>query len=211
MDQVDNTHLSYLYEGHNLVCAVDIKTNGPSPGVNDLTELNVLPLDHDFQRSGKFPPFHTRILPRRRNSLSKLAKTEYDLLDYDRAYEIFDSWFDLLKLRSKGRITVLTFNWAHVKAFLNDFFGHDTDGTLFSELYFRDDGYKDIKSTLVYLKDVAHRKLPGFGPLHLIHSADNLHKAMSTLHIAKSPDDNYYHNCIDMAKIYKELIEIITI
>lgn len=201
-------HLAYKFEGHNLLCAIDIKTNGSSPGTNDITELNLLPLDHEFKRSPQFPPFHTRIIPKRRNSLAKIAKTDYDLLDYDRAYELFDSWFSLLNLRSKGSIIPLAYNWAAILPFLNDFFGYDDDGTLFADLYFKKHLYKDARATLSYLKDVAYRKLPGYQELHLIHNQDNLQKVMATLGLIKSPADNYYHNCTDVATLYKHLIEI---
>lgn len=205
-------HISYKYEGQNLICAVDIKTNGPVAGFHDLTELNILPLDKDFKRSKVYPPFHIRIYPKRFRKKTKALETAPDLYEVDVAYSIFESWFSTLNIRAKAKIVPLAHNWSETKPFLDDFLGHDPDGDSYTKYYFHKNVYKDIRAALFFLKDMMFRKSfqgRGLEPIQLIYGRSSLTKIMTGLEVKKElTEENYYHVCVDLANTYKKLIEI---
>jgi hypothetical protein len=202
---------TYRYEGQNLVCAVDIKTNGPIPFFHDIIEINVLPLDKDFKRAKDLPPLHIKIYPKRHNGKKRPVFSDVpNIFEYDQAFEIFESWFKALNLRQKARIVPLSFTWAEVKPFLDDFFGHDPDaGVSYTDFYFHTSVYKDLKSALFFMKDAMFRKgFFGYEPIHRVFGRSGLRKMMRVLSVPVEPRENYFHTCTDMANTYSKLIEI---
>lgn len=209
LNQPAETHQNTFGACDNLVCAVHVKTSGPTPYIHDIIEFNILPIDSEYNRSKVFQPFHLKMWPKRpENSWYKYERT-FDRVDYSTGYSVFESWYDSLQLRRFARIIPLVFNWPDIKPFLNDFFGFDENNSLFVDSYFKLGVYKDIKAVILYLRDIAF--FSGCNDdrfVRALYTNFTLRNVMHILGVPPFPNTNNYHICMDLMNTYKRLASL---
>ena len=140
----------------NIICAIDIETTGLQAGFNDLVQIAVVVLDHEFKPNKSVPFFYTDLKPLRpdnahpkafvKNGLS-LAKLINNGIDPWKAGELFIEWFEKLNLKEGKKIMPLGFNYDFDKSFLIEWLGPETYNQLF------DHNPRDVYHAISFIND----------------------------------------------------------
>lgn len=149
---------SMVHLNGDLLCVIDCETTGLRPHYNDLIQICILPLDSDMKPLKTVTPFYQHMKAARPENVDAKA-LEVNKIDFfhlqqtafdpDKVADIFDDWFQKLKLPFGKKIQPLAQNWAFDREFIIDWLGV----TAF-ESYF-DRRYRDTMSTALFLNDVA--------------------------------------------------------
>jgi DNA polymerase III epsilon subunit-like protein len=144
--------------GH-LLCAIDTETSGLKAGFNDLLQIAIVPLRPDLTPNTDIIPFHTKLQPKRPHNFdhesTKVHGTNLeDSMQYGMdpwtAVELFDQWFNSLKLPFKKLLIPLGHNYTFDKDFILDWMG----GVIAYNSYFH--GHvRDSMSAALFINDVA--------------------------------------------------------
>lgn len=147
--------LSLDHLNDNQLAAVSILVTNPDPDYGELVEVAILPVDC-FQVSKTTTMFTTGMLPDyeiKKESITPkgaVAKVERALqfaVSQETAAQLFDVWFDNLKLLYDKRIMPLAYNWPLVSQFLIKWLGRD----VFEERF--DYRYRDVLPVSLFLDD----------------------------------------------------------
>lgn len=140
----------------NALCAVDILTTGPTPGVHDIWQITVLPLDNFYKPiKGGLIPFSMTMKPHDPDSYDKKYISQLQLakamsgLDPFTGVDLFESWFKRLDLVEGKKIQVISHDWGAKASFLR----HWLQPTNF-DLHFHE-WYRDLIPVSMYLNDNA--------------------------------------------------------
>jgi hypothetical protein len=138
----------------NLLCTVTATLTGPRHIENDIVDICICPVNHDFTVSADFPIFYGILEPRRDGVLDTgyCPRNKYEeLMKYaQNPYDVSDQlvrWFDKIKLREGKKIMPLAYNWPVLSKFLLDWLGE-----LDFEYVF-DHQYRDLLSMATFLND----------------------------------------------------------
>lgn len=160
--------------GH-LLCAIDCETTGLKAGYHDIVQICILPLDSQLKPSTKILPFYMDLSPKfpERAEPEALRVNKLDLtnlinngMEPYKAADLFEEWFERLKLPFRKKIAPLGHNYTFDRAFLlawlgdetyNDFFDYHIRDTATSALFcndycdFHNEKYPFPKFSLTYL------------------------------------------------------------
>lgn len=130
----------------NLLCAVDVETTGLVAGFHDIWQVAILPLDSTIKPAKDIMPFYLNMKVKRPENIDKKAvklnnavfyQLQQRAIDPWEAAEMFDSWFEALKLPIYKKIMPLGSNYAFDRAFLLDWLGAESYSQFF-HFHFRD-------------------------------------------------------------------------
>jgi len=193
-----------LHLNGNLLCAVDTETTGLIPGYHDVWQLCILPLGPDIKPLKEILPFYIDLKVKRPQNIDQhaiklsrgeFAKRQQRALDPWDAAEMFEDWFERLKLSVHKKLCPLASNWPFDKSFIIDWLGPET----YEYCFFH--RYRDTMVAADFLNDIAdHRndkiKYPFVGI-----------KALGgKLGVTNLKAHDALQDCITTAEIYRRLI-----
>jgi len=147
-----------MHLNNNLMCVVDCETTGNRPGVNDIYQICILPLDKDLKPYKTIIPFYCNMKLKRpddidpkvyRRQREAICRANTEGLDPDRAADLFDEWFAKLELPFNKQIVPLAQNWPFDRGFIIDWLGHESFEQYFSPLY------RDTMTASLFMNDHA--------------------------------------------------------
>lgn len=112
---------SLVHANNNLVCAVDVETTGTEIGWHEMIQVVFLPLDNNLNARKDLPPFDIRLRPNylERIDLESMKVNRSQLqtildtgIDQEKGIDLFEHWFQKLKLADGKRIMPLGHNIA---------------------------------------------------------------------------------------------------
>jgi DNA polymerase III epsilon subunit-like protein len=194
------THLN----GH-LLCAIDVETTGKVAGYHDVIQVAIIPLDADIRPYKTMRPLFWNLKPKRPENFEPeaLARNKRKIVEsqlngicpYDAA-DLFDTWFQDLKLGYEKRIIPLAHNWPFDRGFVADWLGPETFNQCF------DARYRDTMVVASFANDLAefrHEPFP-YAKVELQYLATTLKIQIERPHTAL--DD-----ALGTAEVYRELIK----
>ena len=143
--------------GH-ILCAIDTETTGLDPVVHEMIEIAIVPLGPDLKPRKDIFPFNFKIRPENVNVIDKEALsvnkiTLEDLytngIDPIKASDLFETWFDNLKLPFGKKIVPLGHNWSFDAKFIEKWLGLTAFNCFF------DYHYRDSSAIALFLNDWA--------------------------------------------------------
>lgn len=147
---------SMLHLNGNLLCAIDVETTGVIPGQHDLIQICVLPLNSDLKPLREILPFYMEMQPKRPENVDhnamKVNRLNFaELLlratDPYKASDLFEEWFERLKLPFNKRISPLAHNWPFDRGFILDWLGQKTFE------YIIDGRFRDTMTAALFAND----------------------------------------------------------
>jgi DNA polymerase III epsilon subunit-like protein len=151
------------WNGH-MLCAIDTETTGLIPGQHDMYQMAIIPLDANIKPNKTYMPFDFTIkpMPHRLESYkdtlehgmrTRVAKAILSGFTYDHAADIFDTWFQKLKLAPNKKIIPLAHFWPHDRAFILDWLGLQSFNQYF------DWRYRDLMTACLTMNDRADMRV----------------------------------------------------
>lgn len=125
---------SLVHLNNHLLCAIDIETTGLDPDVHEILQLAILPLDNNLYIRKDLPHFDIYMKPNRPQKIDQKAMTVNNVrlsdimtsgIDQFAAFELFEHWFQKLRLMEGKRIVPLAYNWPFEAGFLREWMGHE--------------------------------------------------------------------------------------
>lgn len=141
--------------GH-VFAAIDTETTGLQAGYNDLVQVAIVILDHNFKRNESIAPFYTDLKPLRPENVDpkamqvnklRLADLINNGLDPWSAGESFIEWFEALGLAEGKKIIPLGHSYEFDKSFLIEWLGAKNYDNMFHY------DVRDIKRVVAFLND----------------------------------------------------------
>jgi DNA polymerase III epsilon subunit-like protein len=195
---------SAVHLNGNLLCAVDTETTGLVAGFHDIIQISVIPLTPALEPIQPF--FTTRLQPKRPQNFDDASTTAHKItlqeatefgIDPWTAVELFDEWFNSLKLPERKKIVPLGHNFPFDRDFIKDFLG----GILNYDHVFRSD-FRDTMHTALFLNDLAdYRSEPIPFP------KVNLKYLCSQLGVAHENAHDAFADCVACVEVYKKLLK----
>ncbi len=189
----------------NILCAVDVETTGFKPGFHDMIQIAVIPLNRDLEPDKKTQPFITDLIPRRpenadseamRINRMKFCQIMVNGLDPDRAPDLFDEWFDRLKLYHGKKIMALACNWPFDKSFIQEWLGHIGFDRCFSPIF------RDVQAVATAQNDRA-----GWLGQDFPYPKVKLSYLCSQLGVEHGTAHDAVDDAVATARVYKRLIQ----
>lgn len=147
---------SMVHLNGDMLCAVDIKTTGPTVGYHELLQIAIVPLNNVLVPQEIHLPFDIWIKPRYldRSDPAYERTCYFDRLisngqSLDATMDLFDSWFRSLNLFRGKRISILCEDWKHIGPFLQHWLGEEYYHSCFSPLS------RELKVVAAFLDDRA--------------------------------------------------------
>lgn len=197
------THLN----GH-LMCVVDVETTGERPGFHDLIQICVLPVDYKLDPWKEFVPFYTNLQLKRPENISeeasmksrvKASEAQLNGLDPYRGADLFEEWFEKLKLAPGKRIVPLAHNWPFDRGFIIDWLGEENFRQFF------DGRYRDTMVSAAFCNDRADFMIEPY-PYPKI----NLEYLATVMKIPHERAHDALGDCITTLEVYKQMIKRFT-
>ncbi len=188
----------------NLMCAVDVETTGLVAGYNDIWQVCVLPLTSDCTPAKDCMPFYMNMKVRYPDHIEpkaiKLSKTKFAIsqqsaIDPWSCADLFDEWFQKLKLPFGKKIVPLAQNWPFDRAFIQEWLGIETFDQFFSP------HYRDTMAAAIFLTDIADLKQePQF------FMKFNLGTLCARLGVTNQCAHDALQDCLATAEVYHRLL-----
>lgn len=197
---------SMLHLNGNLLCAVDVETTGVTPGHHDLVQICVLPLNSELKPFKDILPFYMDMQPKRPEnidpnamSINKLKYSEILLkaIDPYKAADLFEEWFERIRLPFNKRISPLAQNWPFDRGFIIDWLGQKTFEYIF------DGRFRDTMSAALFCNDrscFANQPAP-YPKVNIAYLASQLKIEHQSLRLHDALQD-----CIVTAEIYRRMM-----
>jgi len=189
----------------NVLCAIDTETTGLKAGFHDVIEVAIVPLDTNLDIMQEVPPFHMILQPKRPERITaeamkvngfSLDQLMIEGMDPWRAADLFDSWFQRLKLAPGKKISPLGKNWPFDKGFIEDWVGPETFNQCFHY------HYRDVGPVALFMNDRAEFQTPGKFPF----PKTSLQYVATTLGIETDRAHRALEDAVVTAKVYKKMM-----
>lgn len=186
----------------NLLCAVDVETTGDDPEAYEIWQIAVLPLDSQLRPQSSILPFYTELRPENPDmyqsaavSRERLALAAQRGLDRYFAADLFNEWFERLKLPLGKRISVLAQNWVYDRGFILNWLGPAA-----VDRYF-DARYRDTMSAALFCNDRAD-----FTADQIQYPKVNLRYLAKTLRVENPNPHDALNDCVVTAEVYRRMV-----
>ena len=196
---------SMMHLNGHLLCAVDVETTGLIPTIHDIATVCIMPLNEQLLPSREIIPFNMMLQPKRPENVDpealnkcrlKLSDLILNGFDAWKAADLFDEWFEKLRLPGGKKIAPLAHNWPFDRSFIIDWLGNlNYEGRFYHR-------YRDPMVIANYMNDLADLRgetypypkleLPYLISQMKIELPGQLHDAMI--------------DCVAVAEVYKQLI-----
>lgn len=189
----------------NQLAAISIRTNGDNPTVHEIVDICLLLLDAELKINKEFKPFWSTMQPRRPKVYDpesmKISRVEYskilvNSLDADMMADLFEEWFEKLRLANHKKIMLLAFDWSAIRPFMTRWLGVE------HMKYFFDADVRDIKVASIYENDKAdHQAVRYPFPCALF---SRICRAMGT---PLNTPSTTLQDCMMMAEAYRRMLK----
>ncbi len=134
-NDLPNVPSSLINLNGNMLCAVDVETTGRLAGYHEVIQVAIQPLTSNIKPLPDVTPFYMNIAPQHVERVERSATMVHgldidDLVancpDQFKAADLFDEWFQRLKLPFKKQLVPLAHNWAFERGFLTHWLGLET-------------------------------------------------------------------------------------
>lgn len=198
-------HSGMTHLNGNLLCVIDVETTGLVPGYHDIWQLSILPLDNSIRPLQSVMPFYINLklkYPERADpqaikiATPEFARLQQHAIDPWKAVDLFETWFEQLKLPQRKRLMPLGQNWVYDRSHVMEWLG----GPLSFDHFFHFH-YRDTMAAALFINDRSDQfceKIPfpqvGLGELCTRTQTLNL-KAHDAL-----------QDCVATAEVYRKLL-----
>jgi len=189
----------------NLLCAVDVETTGFLAGYHDVWQIAVLPLDSDIKIIKGVIPFYMDMAVKRPENIDRkavsltgrlsFAQRQQRAVDPWTVAEMFDDWFQRLKLPVYKKIVPLASNWPFDRSFIIDWIGNETYQQLFHGQF------RDTMVAATFLNDLASFRAEKIPYPHV-----GLKALCARLGVKNAKPHDALQDCIATAEVYRRLI-----
>jgi len=147
-----------IHLNRNMLAALAIKTTGPDAQKHEILEIAIIPLNENCKINKNVVPFNLMLKPEfpershynfDNEFLMHVCAVGFDKYD---AAEMFEAWFQKLKLLERKKIMVLAHDWAAKRDFIKEWLQPSSFETHF------DHRYRDPQAIGLYINDVFDRK-----------------------------------------------------
>ena len=189
----------------NLLCAVDVETTGFQAGYHDMWQIAVLPLDSEIKIIKDIIPFYMDLAIKRPENIDKkavaltgrisFAQRQQRAADPWTVGEMFDDWFQRLKLPMYKKIVPLASNWPFDRSFIVDWIGNETFQQLFHP------HFRDTMVAALFSNDLASFRVDKIEYPHV-----GLKALCARLGVKNAKPHDALQDCIATAECYRRLI-----
>lgn len=188
----------------NLLAAVDVETTGLIPDFHEIWQIAILPLDFNIKPRKDIIPFYLDLQITRPENIDKnaikmnkveFAKRQQRAIDPFTAADMFDNWFDRLKLPIYKKICPLAQNWPFDRSFLLAWLGNTSFEHTFSPRY---------RDTMV--NTIFHSDLSDFRGDKIKFVQHNLQYLCQKLDVKNQKPHDALQDCIATAEVYRRLL-----
>lgn len=188
----------------NLLCVVDCETTGFVPGFNCMWQICILPLNAAIKPYKGIVPFYVDMQVRRPENINfnaiklnsgEFATRQLRAMDSWVAADLFDEWFEKLRLPVNKKIIPLAQNWPFDREFIIDWLGRETFFQLFSPQY------RDTMTAALFCNDIAD-----FRSDRIPYPKVNLQYLCNLLAVRNLKAHDALQDCITTAEIYRRLL-----
>lgn len=196
--------MNLVHLNGSVMCAVDIETTGTDPQKHDIIEIAIVPLDSNLKPIQTILPFSMLLQPGRPQNIKAsatrvhgktLVELQRDGIEPFKAADLFDEWFEHLKLPFGKRIVPLAHNWPFDRSFIIAWLGIEHFNQYFSALY------RDTMVTAQFFNDRAafHAHKVPYNKVRLSYLASQMDIPHEHAHSA-------LHDCLVTAQVYHRLM-----
>lgn len=193
----------------HLLCVIDIETSGKDPTKHDILQIAVLPLASNLKPDTKIGHFYMEMQPIKpekyiESDAMRCNKLDwYNLrdtaLDPWKVSELFEEWWQGLKLPFRKTIIPIAHNWPFEHGFLHDWLG----GTAMQDFFF---GFRDTMALANSMNDMADMRNEAY-PFPKV----SLDYMCSHLKVENYKPHDALADCIATAEVYRKLVTDYTI
>lgn len=142
----------------NQLCSISIRTNGTNNLSHEIVDICVLILDSELKPYKEFKPFWSEMSPRKPKGYDpetmQISKNDYcrilnNTLDADMMADLFEEWFEKLRLAWRKKLMVLCYDWVFMRPFMERWLGPE------HMKYFFHEDVRDLKSFSLLENDKA--------------------------------------------------------
>lgn len=190
----------------NILCSIDTETTGLDPKKHDIHEICIIPLNSRLEPMDSILPFSMNLRIERVENIDPevfklggldLAKNQSSAFDPYKAADMFEEWFNLLKLPFKKKICPLGQNWPFDARFIQEWLGGPENFN-----YYFDYHYRDTCVAAQYLNDraVLHNEPVPFPKV-------NLQYLCSQLSVENLRPHTAFGDALATAECYRKMIQ----
>lgn len=195
---------SMMHLNGHLLCAVDVETTGLIAGHHDLWQIAILPLDSNIKPLKSIFPFYMdlkikfpdRIEPKAiKLPRQEFARRQQHAIEPYTCADLFDEWFDRLKLPIRKKIVPLAQNWPFDRSFLVDWLGNSSFEFAFHPVY------RDTMVAAAFDSDLCNFKAE-----KILFTQHNLQFLCARLGVTNQKQHDALQDAIATAECYRRML-----
>lgn len=193
----------------NLLCVIDIETSGKDPTRHDILQIAVLPLKANLKPDTDIGAFYMDMQPVKPEKYIEADAMNCNKLDWHhlrdtamdpwKVSELFDEWWQGLKLPFRKTIIPIAHNWPFESGFLHDWLG----AAAMQDFFFQ---FRDTMALANSINDMADMRNEAY-PF----PKTGLGYMCSQLKIENHKPHDALADCMATAELYRRLVTEYTI
>ena len=200
------TYPGLVHINGHLMAAIDLETTGTQPGVHEIIQIAVVPLDANFQPMEGIRPFYTTVRPDHPERASAGAQLKHGipmeelLLHAPSSEKVKDwlvDWFESLHLPIRRCLVPLAHNWAFESSFLKAWLGVEMVDQLF---------HSHARDSMLYATALNDRAACAGDPVHF--QRVSLGYLCRQLNVVNSNPHDALADCLAGAEVYRTLLRM---